>query len=157
LIAALSRIVRGRTVRITIDEIEGIEISALRTLRRGGSVRYRFRVEVTGDQTALVFSSGGKKFRRMTRHLLPLMPDAKLDARALELRDHLLDPKLLRSEVKHLGIASTAVLDASDLTAHGKRRLNSDASARDEKAAPDFERGRSLRKTANDLRVAGRL
>jgi len=157
LIAALSRIVRGRTIRIAIDEIEGIEISALRTLRRGGSVRYRYRVEVTADQMALVFSSGGKKFRRMTGQLLPVMPDAKLDARALELRDHLVDPKRLRSEAKQLGIASTMVLDASDLTAHGKRRLNSDASARDEMMAPDFERGRSLRKAANDLRVAGRL
>src|SRR5713226_2802473 len=88
-IAILSRIIRGRIVAIAIAEIEGIEVSALRTLRRGGSVRYRYRVEITALQKTLAFSSGGKNFRQMIRYLLPAIPEVKLDARALELRDHL--------------------------------------------------------------------
>src|SRR5438445_1313222 len=119
-IALLSRIIRRRTAAIATAEIEGIEVSALRTLRRGGSVRYRYRVEVIAHQGTLAFLSGGKSFRQMTAYLLPGIPDAKLDARALELRDHLEDSKVLRSQVQQLGIASTTVLDASDLTARGR-------------------------------------
>ncbi|MBA3806165.1 MAG: hypothetical protein H0X14_10695, partial [Acidobacteria bacterium] len=40
-VALIHRLVKGRRLRLPINEIERIETSAVRTLRRGGRVRYR--------------------------------------------------------------------------------------------------------------------
>lgn len=153
LLAALSRLVRGRREGIAIDDIERIEVATLRTLRRGGNVRYRFRVEVTGKGSALNFSSGGKEFRRMVQALLPRIPEFKLDARACELRDHLKDIKAVRAEAVRLGIAPTAVLEEASETTRRKYA----ASLRPNSSEEEVERAQSLRQCANDLRIAGCL
>jgi tetratricopeptide (TPR) repeat protein len=155
LVAALSRLVRGTSTRVALNDIERVEINALRTLRRGGSVRYRYRVEIAGGAQNLIFASGGKNFRNMATALLPRISNVKLDARALELRDHLTDRKTLRADVAQLGIASTAVLEASDLTARRLKKVNRDSLAK--RSDEDNERARLLRRAANNLRVAGRL
>jgi len=157
LVATLSRLARRREPMIALADVERVEINALRTLRRGGSVRYRYRIEVSGNDIALAFSSGGQNFRDMVRCLLPRIPDAKLDARALELRDHLPSPKAVRMEARQLGIAPPAVLDASDLAARGRKRVHLRDSSEHPTTAEDVERARLLRKAANDLRMAGRL
>lgn len=154
-VAWLSRLIFGRTQRIALDEIERVEVHALRTLRRGGSVRYRYRIEITGNRVVLVFASAGSSFRKMVRSLLPRIAEAKLDARAVELRDHLVDPAAVRAEIKQLGIAPTVVLEAGDLAARGRQRL-ANRGKRDT-TAEDLDRARRLRDAANDLRVAGRL
>jgi len=156
-VAALTRLISGRPQRIALDEIERVEVHALRTLRRAGSVRYRYRIEITGNGVALVFASAGANFRAMARSLLPRISEAKLDARAIELRDHLVDPAAVRAEVKQLGIAPSAVLEAGELTARGKQRLANRANGQRETTDEDMERARLLREAANDLRVAGRL
>ena len=156
-IAAVTRTIRGRALRIALEDVERVEVHALRTLRRGGSVRYRYRMEIAGNQQVLVLISGGANFRAMARCLLTRFSDAKLDARALELRDHLVDPKAVRAEVKQLGIATTTVLDASDLAERGKKRLSRRQFSKRDSSPEDVERARLLRNAANDLRVAGRL
>lgn len=156
-VALLTRMIYRRSLRIALEDVERVEVHALRTLRRGGSVRYRYRMEVAGKHQNLIFVSGGANFRTMARSILPRFPDAKLDARAIELRDHLLDPKAVRAQAKQLGIANTAVLDASDLAARGESRLSRRQSAKRENTAEDVERARLLRNAANGLRVAGRL
>ncbi len=155
LISRLSGIILGHSLSIALSDVEAIQVSALRTLRRGGSVRYRYRVEVTANQTALVFSSGGRRFREILRYLLPAIPEAKMDARAAELREHLHDPGMLNAEVQQLGIASTIVLDASDLAASARKNITQEA--RPNTTNEDIERARQLRKVANNLRLAGRL
>ncbi len=151
LIARLSGIILGHSLSIALNDVEAIQVSALRTLRRGGSVRYRYRVEVTANQTALVFSSGGRRFREILRYLLPAIPEAKMDARAAELREHLQDPGMLSAEVQQLGIASTIVLDASDLAASARKNITQEA--RPNTTNEDIERARQLRKVANNLRL----
>ncbi len=154
LLPLLSRVVRGSSARLAIDDIERIEVATVRTLRRAGTVRYRYRVEISGPAHAFAFASGGKKFRRMIQSLLPLVADHKLDTRAAELRDYLCDPHGLRGQVAELGIATPSVLEQADEKA--RHRIDRRAVA-DEGSKDDLDRARSLRMVANNLRVAGRL
>jgi tetratricopeptide (TPR) repeat protein len=152
----LSRLVFGAPQRLKADEIERVDVLSLRTLRRGGNVRYRYRVELCGAGRSFVFASGGKSFRRMIHELLPRLPDYKLDTRARELRAHLVDKSVLNGEVKCLQIAPVAVLEA---TSEGKPKNEKRAADKHRGAASaeDLERAARLRKLANELRVAGRL
>ena len=156
LLPALSRLVRGRRPRLAAADIERIDVRTVRTLRRGGSVRYRYRVEISGLAQTFVFASGGRKFRKMINALLPCVDDHKLDARAAELRNYLCNPKELRDQVAQMGIATQSVLEQADETT----RKRVEARAAPESALNDEDntaRARSLRQVANNLRIAGRL
>jgi len=163
LAALLMRLVRGRIQNIAVDDVERVEVATLRTLRRGGKVRYRYRVEIAGKGSAFVLASGGKEFRRMVRVLLPRIGEYKLDARAGELRDHLADVKTVRSEAAKLGIAPASVLEeTTDARRADKYRAAVSAKqtppAGDQKnSQPESERASLLRKSANDLRISGYL
>lgn len=150
------RIFQRNLLRIAVADIEKIEVTSLRTLRRGGNVRYRYRVEVAGSDSAVSFASGGRQFRRMIQVLLPQIGEHKLDARACELRDHLVDARAARSEATRLGIAPALVLenaaDAAEKRIEKHRRENIHPTSEQE-----VERATSLRRTANDLRMIGCL
>jgi tetratricopeptide (TPR) repeat protein len=153
LLPLFSRSIRGRRTELSIAEVESVEVATVRTLRRGGSVRYRYSVEVTGRGHTFVFASGGRKFRQMVQALMPLVADHKLDARATELRDYLYDPKELNKQLADLEIATDAALAAMD--DHARRRIERRAAAVG--PAEDEGRAKSLAQAANRLRVAGRL
>lgn len=154
--ALVSRLLYGRRPQLRLSDIERVEVATVRTLRRGGSVRYRYRIEISGQDQSLVFASGGKKFRRMVSSLLPRIGEEKLDGRCCELRDHLRDPKELSAEVEQLGIATASLLEQTDETAR-KRIETRTAANQSEAAATEPERVQSLWKVGNDLRIAGRL
>src|SRR5437867_3339027 len=109
----LSRLLFRAPRRLKIDEIERVDVLSLRTVRRGGNVRYRYRVELSGADQSFLFASGGRNFRRMIRELFPLLPNTKLDTRACELRDHLVENPLLSEEVDRLQVAPVSVLEAT--------------------------------------------
>jgi len=150
----ISRLLRGGASGLKVEDIERVDVATLRTLRRGGSVRYRYRIEITGRERSFSFASGGQRFRLMVQTLLPLISDHKLDARARELRDHLISAKEVRLEAARLGIASASVLEETAEAAGKKIAQHRTAS---DCVPEELERGRRLRKAANDLRVAGRL
>jgi tetratricopeptide (TPR) repeat protein len=159
LLALLHKIFRGRSLRLDVDEVERAETYAVRTLRRGGSVRYRYRSEVCGKGLSFAFASGGN-YRRMVRQLFALVADEKLDARSRELRDYLEDPKSLRETVKLLRIASSSVLEGTlpDFRLRERRgRENWSEAVTAELSATERERAQLLRRVANQLRAAGRL
>jgi tetratricopeptide (TPR) repeat protein len=149
------RLLYGHSTSIAVDDIERVEVTTLRTLRRGGNVRYRYRVEVAAGEISMVFASGGREFRRMVRTLLPQISDHKLDARARELRDHLVDNKLWQSQARLLGIASVSVLEATRPTR--LRKTDRREALVELDATEEAERGHLLRQSANGLRIAGRL
>jgi hypothetical protein len=155
LAAMLIRLLRRRSQSLSVDDVERVEVATLRTLRRGGKVRYRYRVEIAGKGLSFVLASGGHEFRQMVRVLLPRISDHKLDARACELRDHLGEVRIVRREAAKLGIASTSVLEeTSDAKRADKYRA---ALSANEASEEDAERGTLLRKSANDLRILGFL
>jgi tetratricopeptide (TPR) repeat protein len=151
--------VRGRAAELAVDEIERVETMAVRTLRRGGRVRYRYRSEITGKGRTFVFASGGKSYRNMVKTLFPLIADEKLDARSRELRDYLIEPFALNTKVKLLQLASTDVLEGAtaDLNPGAKRRVRHQRVSASELSEVDLERAALLRRAANELRAAGRL
>ncbi|HYW70042.1 MAG TPA: hypothetical protein VE961_03345 [Pyrinomonadaceae bacterium] len=152
--ALIHRVWFGRSLNLGIDDIERVEVTSVRTLRRGGNVRYRYRVDILAGGFALTFSSG-RHFRQMVQVLLPHIPDSKLDARACELRDHLIDLKVVRAEAARLGIASTDVLEnANEAEKRIERRRRELPGVTSEQ---DVERAALLRRCANDLRIAGCL
>jgi tetratricopeptide (TPR) repeat protein len=159
LIPLVIRLVRGRPLSLGIEEIERVETSAVRTLRRNGRVRYRYRSEVTGRGANFVFASGGTSYRQMVRTLFPLLGYDKVDARSSELRDYLTDAQTLKLNLELLRIAPPDVLAGatSDLEHNAKKEVRH---RRVEGLTPspiDVERGRLLRLAANELRAAGRL
>src|SRR5258707_6655293 len=104
--AFLSRLIRRSETSVKIEDIERVDVATLRTLRRGGSVRYRYRIEIGGRERLFAFASGGRRFRQMVETLLPLISDHKLHARAREPPDHLIKPRDLRLQAARLPIAS---------------------------------------------------
>lgn len=159
LAAMLIRLVRRRSQSMAVEDIERVEVATLRTLRRGGKVRYRYRVEIASKGWAFVLASGGQEFRQMVRVLLPRISDHKLDARARELRDHLSDVKAVRREAAKLGIAPASVLEETSEAkrADRYRAVLSNSVATNLASHEDAERASLLRKSANDLRISGFL
>jgi len=155
LLAWACRLIGRPLMSFEVSDIQRLEVNSMRTLRRGGNVRYRYRIELTANGSTVAFASGSQ-FLRMVQALLPRVPEQKLDARACELRDHLNDPKAVRAEAARLQIAPPAVLENS--TAAAEKQI--EKHRRDQLAAasvPDLERAALLRRAANDLRIAGRL
>lgn len=159
LIPLFIKLIKGHSLNLDVEEIERVETSAVRTIRRNGRVRYRYRSEVVGRARSFVLASGGNSYRRMVRTLFPLLGYDKVDARSSELRDYLTDTRTLRVNLEMLKIAPPDVLESAtnELERNGKKDARHQ---RPEWAGPtafDVERGRLLRLAANELRAAGRL
>jgi tetratricopeptide (TPR) repeat protein len=151
-IASLLHLVLGYRKQLTIDDFETVETQAVRTLRRGGRVRYRYRTQITGKGKEFVIVSGGYYYRHFVRQLFPLIHESKLDNRSRDLRDYLHDPSFLNRKTQLSQLASSDLLDVtnSEFKLGGK----SDQSPA---SAEELERARLLRRLGNELRVSGRL
>jgi tetratricopeptide (TPR) repeat protein len=143
--------------QLPLDDFETVETQAVRTLRRGGRVRYRYRTQITGKGKEFVIVSGGQYYRHFVRELFPLIHESKLDNRSRDLRDYLNDPSFLNRKSQLSQLAPSDILDItrSDFRLGRKlRRLETqDAPA----TAEELERARLLRRLGNELRVSGRL
>jgi Tfp pilus assembly protein PilF len=155
IVPGLCGLVTGKLQRLAIVDIERVDTNAVRTLRRGGSVRYRYRTQIAGRGLSLVFASGGKRYREMVRQLFPVIPEEKIDSRTCDLRNYLCEPQIFHAGIKTLGLASPAVLD--NAVTDVKTRITGRLPASDPQSANDLERARHLRELANQLRVWGRL
>ncbi len=162
----LQRMIAGRQKQLHIDDLERVDTHTLRTLRRGGRVRYRYRTHVAGKNVQFTFASGGRSYRQMIGQLLPRLYEEKLDLRTLELRDYLCEPSALNREVESLHLASVDVVESANLDfklGGVKRRIEEGIdgeglSVQAPSAAPaDQARAVLLGALGNKLRVAGRL
>jgi tetratricopeptide (TPR) repeat protein len=157
-LASLVHLLSGYRKQLAIDDFETVETQAVRTLRRGGRVRYRYRTQITGKGKEFVIVSGGQYYRHFVRELFPLIHESKLDNRSRDLRDYLNDPTFLNRKSQLSQLASSDVLDLtrSDFKLGGKANRRTDVP--DAPATPeDLERARLLRRLGNELRVSGRL
>ena len=157
----LLRHIAGRQKELSVPDFEKVDTQAVRTLRRGGRVRYRYRTQIVGKNAEFVFASGGRSYREMVRQLFPLVDQDKLDLRTIELRDYLCESKPLNRELHSLQLASADVLDNAnlDFKLGGKRPKPADENvAALTTASPiDSERAILLGQVGNKLRIAGRL
>ena len=157
-LASLIHLLFGYSKQLAIDDFETVETQAVRTLRRGGRVRYRYRTQITGKGKEFVIVSGGQYYRHFVRELFPLIHESKLDNRSRDLRDYLNDPTFLNRKSQLSQLASSDVLDLtrSDFKLGGKANRRTDVP--DAPATPEeLERARLLRRLGNELRVSGRL
>jgi tetratricopeptide (TPR) repeat protein len=146
--------------KLKISDIEQIETQAVRALQSGGRVFYRYRTEVRGAGLIFDFASGGKSFRRMVRRLFPLIPEDKLDARSLELRDFLTDPKETGTRAEALQLPSTETAENALKTVRKNdrmRRLKRDLWQHEDRQAEAANQALQLRQVANELRLSGNL
>jgi tetratricopeptide (TPR) repeat protein len=151
------RLFSGYQKQLGIHDFETVETNAVRTLRRGGSVRYRYRTQITGKGKEFVCASGGKSYRRLVRELLPVIHEDKLDNRSRDLRDYLSDPRSVNRKTQLSQLASADLLDAteSDFKLGGKHNRPDNGSL--QTSLEDIERAHLLRRLGNELRVSGRL
>jgi hypothetical protein len=157
---ALLRVLGVGSKKLRIEQFEKVETQAVRTLRKGGKVRYRYRTQIVGRNTEFIFASGGQSYRNMVGQLFPLIHQDKMDLRTTELRDYLSDPKALDAEVNKLQLASSDVLESAtqDFKLGGKKRASTKGDAESD-CLPALEPGRALLlgQLGNKLRIAGRL
>jgi tetratricopeptide (TPR) repeat protein len=147
--------------RLRVADIERVETQALRAVRRGGEVYYRYRSQIQGKGTSYVTASGGGKYRDLVRLLFPLLTEDKLDTRSLELRDYLTDPKRINQKAEGLRLPSSEVLENAfpefqDAAARKRAKAEPDDRA-DHVAEPEIEKAEELRQIANELRLNGNL
>lgn len=156
----LLRHIAGRQKELSVSDFEKVDTQAVRTLRRGGRVRYRYRTQVVGKNAEFVFAYGGRSYREMIRQLFPLVDQDKLDLRTIELRDYLCESKPLNRELHSLQLASADVLDNAtlDFKLGGKKPKLAEESVGGDTASPmDSDRAKLLGQVGNKLRIAGRL
>ena len=141
--------------RLKLTEIEQVETQAIRALKRGGNVQYRYRTIVRGKGLSVAFASGGVDFRRMIKAILPRLADNVLDIRSIELRDHLAEPKdtLMRAEFSR--IPSADVLEGTLTNVGSRKALNH--FVRNDLVPGDLEKVEELQSLANELRLSGYL
>lgn len=137
--------------RLKISDVEQVETQALRALKRGGNVFYRYRSTIQGKGVNFVFASGGEDYRRMIREIFPRLSENVLDNRSLELRDYLRDPKETLMKAEFARIPSPDVLEDSITKILKSKRTNV------EPTDPEMAKADYLRTLANELRLAGYL
>ncbi len=144
----------GYFYHLKLSDIEQVETQALRALKRGGSVFYRYRTTVNGKGLKFVFASGGEEYRRMIRHIFPRLAENALDNRSIELRDYLSEPKevLMKAEFAHIP-SSDVLEDSINIFQKPDRQRRSNG----ELGAAELERVEYLRRLANELRLSGHL
>jgi tetratricopeptide (TPR) repeat protein len=138
--------------RLKISDIEHVETAAVRAIKRGGVVHYRYRSVIRGKGISISFASGGEEYRTMIRSILPKLNEAVLDTRSIEVRDHLSDTRETLMKAEFSRIPSAESLETFFRSSRPlNRRLHETLTVDEEEKADD------LRELANELRVSGHL
>jgi tetratricopeptide (TPR) repeat protein len=157
-LASLLHLLFGYRKQLASDDFETVETQAVRTLRRGGRVRYRYRTQITGKGKEFVIVSGGREYRKLVRELFPLIHESKLDNRSRDLRDYLNDPNFLNRKTQLSQLAPSDLLDVTRPDFKLGRKLTRRSAVPETPPTPEeLERALLLRRLGNELRVSGRL
>src|SRR5215213_5209583 len=157
-LASFLHLLFGYREQLSVNDFETVETQAVRTLRRGGRVRYRYRTQITGKSKEFVIVSGGRHHRKLVRELFPLIHEGKLDNRSRDLRDYLNDPTFLNRKTQLSQLAPSDLLDITRSDFKLGRKFKRRTDVPETPATPeDLERARLLRRLGNELRVSGRL
>ena len=143
--------------KLNVKDIEQVETQALRALKRGGNVFYRYRTSVKGKNLKFNFASGGEEYRQMTKELFSVLSENTLDGRSIELRDFLREPKETLMKAEFAKIPSADILESSlnQFKKDGKstktKYKNQDLSNE------EIEKSDYLHQLGNELRLSGYL
>ncbi len=145
--------INDESLSLKLNEIEQVETNALRALKRGGNVFYRYRTSISGNDLKFNFASGGENYRNLVKQLFSKVDENVLDNRSLELRDYINEPKEVLMKAEFAKIPSAEVLEDSleDFTNKKITRMNF-AFVQEDQEKVDY-----LRRLANELRLSGFL
>jgi len=143
--------------RLKITDIEQVETTALRALKRGGNVFYRYRTSVQGKGLRFAFASGGEDYRRMIHNLFSALPENALDNRSIELRDYLKEPKETLMKAQFAKIPPVDVLESSVNEFQTNDKLARTKSKSGQPGTEEIEKADYLHRLANELRLSGYL
>ena len=143
--------------RLKLSDIEQVETEALRALKRGGNVFYRYRTSLRGNDLQFAFASGGEDYRRMVSQLFSRLSENVMDNRSIELRDFLREPKetLMKAEFAH--IPSVEVLEGYFKESQSADKNVQTAMNNRQFDAGEIEKADDLHRLANELRLSGYL
>ena len=141
----------GLRDRLKLSDIEQVETQAMRALKRGGRVFYRYRTSIRGKGVTFSFASGNGDYLAMIRAILPKLPDDVLDNRSMELRDYLADRREIVMKAKTSNIPPADVLENAFTDIRSKKNRMEDVVSGSPNEAEE------LRRLANELRVTGSL
>ncbi len=147
----------GDENKLDFNEIQQVETHALRALKRGGNVFYRYRTLIQGNNLKFAFASGGENYRNLVKVLFSKLSDDTLDNRSIELRDYLTEPKETLMKAEFVRLPSTEVLENSNnefQSVDRKLRSKRKNSAIGEE---EIEKADYLRRLGNELRLSGYL
>ncbi len=147
---------KGIRRRLKIRDVEQVDSQSLRGIRRGGKVTYRYRTTFRGKGIQYSVVSGGAAYRRFIRSILPELDLDVLDARSIELREHLIEPSAVLERAKASAIPPPEVLENSMKAVRGRKRTD-DAVSESPAGNLDPAKATALRSLANELRVSGAL
>lgn len=141
--------------KLNVGDVEQVETQAMRALKRGGNVFYRYRTAVSGKGLNFAFASGGEDYRQMVKSLFSRLNEDTLDNRSIELRDYLTEPKetLMKAEFARLPSAEVLESSVSEFQISNRNGKRKDS----ETVVEDHEKAEYLRRLANELRLAGHL
>ena len=143
--------------KLNVNDIEQVETQALRALKRGGNVFYRYRTSIKGKNLKFDFASGGEEYRQMIHRLFGSLSENVLDNRSIELRDYLREPKEILMKAEFAKIPSTDVLESS-LNQYRKDGKSLQINCKEHNAADgEMEKADYLHRLGNELRLSGYL
>ena len=135
--------------RIKLNDIEHVQTSVLRTIKRGGNLIYTYRTTFFGKGKAFTIHSGGKHYKDFVERVLAKLSEDILDNRSLDLRDHLENRLVVKLRAKEAEIPPADILEGSlrgKLPKGGVGKMFGSA-----------EKALELHRLANELRVSGLL
>ena len=145
--------------RLKITDVERVETQAIRTIKRGENVHYRYRTIIRGKGLSVVVASGASgnndAYRRFIKSVLPLLSEDVLDNRSIELRDHLADPKETLMRAEYSSIPAADVLESS--LGNGGKVCKRSGHGFESLELFEDEKSDDLRSLANELRLSGYL
>lgn len=134
--------------RLKLSDIEQVDTHAVRALKRGGNIYYRYRTVLRGKGLSITIVSGGDGYRKMIQSILLGLDADTLDLRSAELASSLKDPKETVMKAEFARIPSASLLTPSFVEGRVPEHLP---------AEPNAERAEELHQLANELRVEGHL
>jgi len=135
--------------RIKLTDIEHVQTTVLRTIKRGGNLIYTYRTTFFGKGKAFTIHSGGRHYKEFVESVFARLSEDILDNRSLDLRDHLEHRLEVKRRAKEAEIPPADILEGTlrgELPKGGENR-----------ALGSPEKAMELHRLANELRVSGLL
>lgn len=144
----------GQRDRIKLSDVEHVQTSILRTIKRGGNLIYVYRTSFVGKGRSFSVISSTRNYADLIELTLPRLSELILDHRSIELRDHFTDRRALKLKARAADIPSADVLETSIRDTYTRK----DKSSTLPQPAPEqIDKALSLHRLANELRVTGLL